>query len=431
MGTEASKMSSSSQIFPGQLPPAMVHNLNVVEHYNQPKEREVRDLRVIRKVLGEMSYLKVIEVLRKEVYGGGPMENREAYLRSKLREIFPKLLSMVVKRLSPGLQIQCSSKLSEIVEVCIQIVGGFNSKWFFDSSHHTLVNTFRKDPVKSHLKTFHKFPQLPPEIRVMIWNLAVRAQDRRVTTYRLRRVLRAPCPTLFLVCKESKFWAMKKYKKVRNGDLLYGKILPAYFEARGPIISFDDDIVGIGDWFAWNPNRGSRCYTSEILGRQAGGLGLRKIHQRIKALSKVGFRRVIVGDKYTSLYPEMLFYKNSRKVHTTYRNFGGIRDDWSWNWTDKLEEVWKLERIYNMVDHTSKESFVRLYPPAPGDECSCSLCERADLNMGIKDIPYKKPDPYDIEEHERIFDMVKPYSHWDGTGTHGPTALRCLQWFDS
>ena len=120
------------------------------------------------------------------------MENREAYLRSKLREIFPKLLSMVVKRLSPGLQLQCSSKLSEIVEVCIQIVGGFNSKWFFDASHHTLVNTFRKDPVKSHLETFHKFPQLPPEIRVMIWKLAVRAQDRRVVCSRV--------PFFFVTC---------------------------------------------------------------------------------------------------------------------------------------------------------------------------------------------------------------------------------------
>ncbi|KAG4219259.1 hypothetical protein PC116_g32261 [Phytophthora cactorum] len=210
---------------------------------------------------------------------------------------------------------------------------------------------------------------------------------------------------------------MKRYKKVRNGDLLYGKILPAYFEARGPIISFDDDIVGIGDWFAWNPSRGARCYTSEIYDRQAGGLGLRKIHQRIQALSQVGFRRVIVGNEYNGLYPEMLFYKNSRKVHTTYRNLGGIRDDWSWNWTHKLEEVWKSERVYNMVNNTSKESIVRLYPPAPGDECDCSLCERADLNMGIKDIPYKKPGPYDIEEHERIFDMVKPYDHWDGTGS--------------
>ncbi|KAI1800078.1 hypothetical protein F4811DRAFT_567463 [Daldinia bambusicola] len=397
------------------------NDLDVVEHYNKPKAREAFDLRDVMKILSGIDHGALIAFLQESLGQAtdkdAPWQDREAYLRSKMRDEFRKFFFAAIPRAPAKIDLHCHSKVEELMETAIQISGGFNATWFRDSRYRTVLRKFGKAPSPPHLETFHKFPQLPPEVRATIWECAVPGQNRVVNTYRLRKVTRAPCPVLFLVCKEALFWATKKYRRVRNGDLLYGSIMPAYSQANGPIISFKNDIVNIGDWKAWNNNRGAKCYVTEMYNRKAGGQGLQQIHLRIQKLSKIGFRRVVV-DMDTAVHPEMLFYKNSRKIYTTFKHLNNLRSDWSWKWTDKIQEVWKWDTIRNLVDNTFRGNFVRIFPPVPGNECQCTLCHRADLNIGIRELPYKKPEPGDIDEHERLFDVVEPHQFWNGTGVN-------------
>ncbi|KAI1467569.1 uncharacterized protein F4812DRAFT_471554 [Daldinia caldariorum] len=396
-----------------------VNDLDVVEHYNQSKSREAFDVRDIVDILRHMDHQTHIDILRESLAQAedkdSPQPDREAYLRTKIRQELRKYFFPAIYRLHGDTEFHSHSTIEELVEVTLQISAGINTTWYPDNRYPLVLRKFGKAPSPPHLETFHQFTQLSAEVRAMIWEYAVTGQNRVVSTYRLRKVTRAPCPVLFLVCKEALFWAIKKYKRVRNGDLLYGSIMPGYFKATGPVISFEDDIVNIGDWDAWNNNKGSKCYVTDIYNRRAAGQGLQQIHQRIEKLSKIGFRRVVV-DKNTHVHPEMLFYKNSRKILTTFKNLNNLRSDWCWKWTDKIEEIWQSDEILNRVDSTCRTHFVRIFPPLPGNECQCSLCLRADLNIGVKVLPYNKPEPGDIEEHERIFNRVEPHRFWNGTG---------------
>ncbi|KAF3062040.1 hypothetical protein GL218_03768 [Daldinia childiae] len=279
-----------------------------------------------------------------------------------------------------------------------------------EDSSNIRLSKFRKTPGKmSRLETFHMFPKLPRELRGMIWRYAAWAQDRFVETYRLRRIKSAPCPVLFLTCKEAKFWTTDLYKRVKNGDLIYGRIMPAFRIARGPVISFENDIMMIGDWHLWNSS--STPFPKEVAILQAEGKSLRPIHKRIKARSKRGFHRVAVQRPH-HVHPELIFYKNARKHLTTFQMYGG-HNNWGWTWANDIEEVWAIDEVHNYIDASFKAHVARVSPTVPGDDCSCSLCERADAATAKWiPIPYHKPSACDIEEHERIFETIGAFDNW-------------------
>ncbi|KAI1650394.1 uncharacterized protein F4817DRAFT_312762 [Daldinia loculata] len=391
------------------------HSKQNVNAKKKDDELDLSDLQLIKDLRWKIDRIPILEKFRRTLVGDGNIStNREEYLRMKLHQEYPKLYATVLKNISAeGRKLASPEKIKEIAEIFLQIAGGFHKKWFFTlktDSFNVRLTKFRKTPTTvPHLETFHMFQKLPRELRAMIWGFAVWAQNRFVGTYRLRKIKSAPCPVLFLTCKESKFWATKLYKRVKNGDLLYGRIMPASREARGPVISFENDIVMTGDWRLWNSYYG--YYSKEVVKLQSAGQALRPIHKRIEALCRRAFHRVVLQRPHY-VHPELIFYKNARKHVTTFPKYGG-RNDWGWAWTDNIEEVWTIDGVHNYIDNSVKKHLARVFPPVPGDDCFCSLCERADIALG-RELPYQKPDPQDIKEHERIFDMVDARSNWEG-----------------
>ncbi|KAI1658305.1 hypothetical protein F4813DRAFT_395695 [Daldinia decipiens] len=387
------------------------------------RELDLTEVGIIRKLRWHIDRIPILEKFRRSVDMAAMPTNREEYLRTKLHQAYPKLHATVLKNISAeGQKLVSPEKIKEIAEIFLQIAGGFHKKWFwtYDDRFNIRLTKFRNTPpTVSYPETFHLFPKLPSELRHMIWGFAVWTQDRFVDTYRLRRIKSAPCPALFLTCKEAKLHATKMYKRVRNGDLLYGKIMPASRKVRGPLISFENDIVMIGDWELWNSL--GKPYPKEIVKLQAMGLPLRPIHKRIEKLSTWGFHRVLL-ERPHYVHPELLFYKNSRRHLTNFTKYG-VRCDWGWTWTDNMEEVWTVDGVHNYIDDSVRKYIARVFPPVPGDDCICSLCERADLANG-EPLLYQKPDPSDFEEHERIFETIDAGYYWGGNPMSMAQGLR-------
>ena len=108
------------------------------------------------------------------------------------------------------------------------------------------------------LSEFHVFPKLPPEIRRMVWSIAIPGQrairliPRRPTkimnqdaaaakqTYRLcygPRGFTDHIPTILLhVCKESRTFALNRYKPFLGSPL---GDLPIYFDFEGDTLVFN------------------------------------------------------------------------------------------------------------------------------------------------------------------------------------------------
>ncbi|KAI0111675.1 hypothetical protein F4814DRAFT_450349 [Daldinia grandis] len=415
-------MFSTSQVPANRLSRNLEYNSDSVdkEHDASSKELTLSDLKLIREFRWQANAIPILKALRKLVESRSKVpNNREEYFRTKLQQEYPKLYHLVLENISTeGKELASPEKIKEIAEIFIQIAGGFHNKFYLTLNTESLnvrLTKFRNKPTApSYPGEFHKFQQLPPELRTMIWNFAVWAQDRFVDTYRLRRIKSAPCPVLFLTCKEAKFWAIRQYKRVKNGDLLYGKIVPASRKATGPVISFEHDIVMMGDWRLWNAPRNSprRAYPREVAELQSRGLPLRHIHKRIEVLSARGFHRVALSRPH-QVHPELIFYKDSRRRFTNFPKYGGA-NDWGWGWTHCLEEVWTIDRVQNYIDQTITKHVARVFPPVPGDDCSCTLCERADMMIG-EELSYKKPEPQDLKEHERIFKVVDPQYYWGVT----------------
>lgn len=249
--------------------------------------------------------------------------------------------------------------------------------------------------------TFPYFNSLPAEVRLMIWKEAVRGQDRVVWIDRFRKITKAPCPTLFLVCSESLIAAQEVYKKVRGGDILKGRIMPSYYAWEGPIISFEHDILMIENWHRWRRNRKSMT-SRNARNRLLAGRPLRPMQKRIAEMGKLGISRVAFCEtELEHRMPEMVFYKNARKYYTQVDRATDERDEWAWAWTEHVKEVLILYRT-NIQGRTEKrEHLCRMFPPRPNSDCACSVCTTW---LTEKNPFYQRPDPQDVASHERLFD---------------------------
>ncbi|KAI8962234.1 hypothetical protein F5Y11DRAFT_347670 [Daldinia sp. FL1419] len=419
MGRRSFRMASSSQDRTRPSGQASEHSASPMDPESESRRLEVELQKFIRYLWFRFDTFIPLSCLRQTIGNKSALVDRNAQLREKLHEEFPQYWPLIKKSLPPSAKKLASiGDLKKLIEASIQAMFGFHQTLYFavdpNNYYSRIDNTLHRYPrnpiATSKPNNFPQFSSLPPELRAMIWEFAVPAQDRFVDTYRLRKVKSAPCPVLFLVCKESKSWTSKFYKRVRNGNFLRGKILPIEQEAAGPVISFEHDIVMIGDWKIWNP-RERMGFVSDIIKRRQDGVALRPIHLQIEKFSKVGLRRVAVNRPHT-VHPEFIYYKNARNRVVNFSNLGVKLEDWSWRWTDKVEEVWNVDHIHNQVDGNVKEQVTRIFPPLPGEPCACTLCERADFST-TNPPPYKKPGPFDFEEHERLFDIVDHSKYWD------------------
>ncbi|CAJ2506519.1 Uu.00g006490.m01.CDS01 [Anthostomella pinea] len=112
----------------------------------------------------------------------------------------------------------------------------------------SLAETEREFNAKFRAYPFTLFNNLAPEIRHKIWRAAVHAQDRvvhmRPPPKTSMYIARAPWPLLFLVCKESKHETEKFYQRLPGGQMMSTpRPLSDPCCARGPVVSFFDDIV--------------------------------------------------------------------------------------------------------------------------------------------------------------------------------------------
>ncbi|CAG8978569.1 hypothetical protein HYALB_00010532 [Hymenoscyphus albidus] len=119
-----------------------------------------------------------------------------------------------------------------------------------------------KVPVSLSKSTFSKFTSLPAEIRFMIWLLAVPGQNRLVHSPTFRTIKHAPCPVLFLVCKEAKACAETQYQRLQQDNkgynLMMGTLTPSNItEGGGLPISLGHDIFVIQSrkWNSWHTGK--------------------------------------------------------------------------------------------------------------------------------------------------------------------------------
>ncbi|KAI0171919.1 hypothetical protein GGR52DRAFT_591723 [Hypoxylon sp. FL1284] len=262
-------------------------------------------------------------------------------------------------------------------------------------------------------RVFHKFRQLPPELRAMIWQFAVPAQNRVVKTDGLRRVIHCPCPVLFLVCKEAKYHAAKLYQKVRKearhgADLAKSRVIPSYYAWPGPLVSFQHDIIELGACKFW------RMMSPQELGRVQQlidrGETVRPIVRSIMGLRERRIRRIaVLADTWWKVKrPESLFYRNAAPRKFQFGTNQTTTITWPSAWADFVQEVWAREPTAYLTERPvsiarRRHHIRRLFPPEQGAGCVCSICSKAD-HLGSSD----KPDPRDFDEHERRFAMIKP-----------------------
>lgn len=265
--------------------------------------------------------------------------------------------------------------------------------------------------------TFFKFSSLPAELRTMIWLLAVPRQDRIVNSPTFRAIKDAPCPVLFLVCKEAKACSETQYQRLqpsnRGYNLLMGTLVPS-IEASGLPISLDHDIFLIqarkwNCWYTGKSNPREDAITSRKHGKK-----LTRACERIEKFSASGVRRVCVtcvdctvtlgyrgaqGDSLQELCHgcsclcEQIFYPGTR--NTLGYNNRQEELDWAWKWTYRVEEVFHLHHFWDLAK--------RVFPPLGA--CRCSLCQpwsrmdREYLQLLKGDIP----KDLDYGTHNKLF----------------------------
>ncbi|KAK6088058.1 hypothetical protein SCUP234_01124 [Seiridium cupressi] len=167
---------------------------------------------------------------------------------------------------------------------------------------------------------FHLFMDLPIDIRVLIWEQAMVSQNRMVPAFDLRYVNQAYAPTVFLVCRESREWAMRNYRRARNGDLL-DLVSPYDGGVRGPLICLDTDIFFVQELHCWNGL--DRIPTSWMPNFQ--------IHQGIAP------RRVCVDERADPIFAVKLYWPSVRDRPTT---FFSVEPSSEFDWTQHIDEVW-------------------------------------------------------------------------------------------
>ncbi|KAK6063605.1 hypothetical protein SCUP515_12294 [Seiridium cupressi] len=193
---------------------------------------------------------------------------------------------------------------------------------------------------------FHLFMDLPIDIRVLIWEQAMVSQNRMVPAFDLRYVNQAYAPTVFLVCRESREWAMRNYRRARNGDLL-DLVRPYDGGVRGPLICLDTDIFFVQELHCWNGL--DRIPTSWMPNFQ--------IHQGIAP------RRVCVDERADPIFAVKLYWPSVRDRPTT---FFSVEPSSEFDWTQHIDEVWYSDQdgiIFGLI-----------YPPPW--QCECPPCTR-------------------------------------------------------
>lgn len=313
----------------------------------------------------------------------------------------------VAGRMFSYLDFDESVTLYVYYKACVEVFEGIHEAFVTDDGY---VKKLVEKPQRGvQGNTFHQFQNLPTGIRMMIWRLAIRDRNRVVFTKGLRKITYAPCPRIFLVCKDSYACAKLIYKKVRGGDLIQGKVVPVEDRAAGPIVSFEYDIFMADGWDRWRTTQNTGAEQTVRYRRYYLDLPLRPIETRIEAfrISRVAFRRAEAESRKF----EMVFYKNARKCYTLVDEMTDERDEWAWAWTEGIEEVWVLDYTPSLCNGRVRRHLNRMFPPLPKSDCVCSLCQTV-LYMGQENVWYTKPDPLDIEEHERLFNQIAMDRNW-------------------
>lgn len=258
---------------------------------------------------------------------------------------------------------------------------------------------------------FTKLSSLPPELRSIIWQLAVPAQNRVIDCPSFRRIKSAPCPVLFLVCRESKFYAEKSYQRLRfcgrSCNLLMGDLVSLDSDGhQGLPISLDHDIFLIQKrkWWLWRTTVSNPM--ADAAASRAGRGKMTTACKRIEKFSALGVCRVCVTCRscreYDSLvrshcpecsdFREMIFYYNSRIARGRYNQ---DEIDWSWKWAHRVLEVFYQHRDWNEPR--------RMFPP--DGPCECSLCQpwsRTDRELFAL-LKCAKPPSRDLNAHAALF----------------------------
>ncbi|KAK9796923.1 putative 2EXR domain-containing protein [Seiridium cardinale] len=193
---------------------------------------------------------------------------------------------------------------------------------------------------------FHLFMDLPIDIRVLIWEQAKVSQNRVVPAFALRYVSQAYAPTVFLVCRESREWATRNYRRARNGDLL-DLVSPSDDGVRGPLICLDTDIFLVQELHWWNGS--DRIPTSWVPGF--------RIHEGVAP------RRVCVDERADPIFAVKLYWPSVRGRSTT---FVTVEPSSEFDWTQHIDEVWYSDQD-GMI-------FGLIYPPPL--QCECPPCTR-------------------------------------------------------
>jgi hypothetical protein len=272
-------------------------------------------------------------------------------------------------------------------------------------------------PVSLSKPTFFKFSSLPAELRAMIWLLAVPGQDRLIHSPTFRAIKHAPCPVLFLVCKEAKACAETQYQRLQRYNKGYNLLMGTLISSTGVSglpISLDHDIFLIQDrkwncWFTGKSNPREDWKASRTHGKKPT-----QACERIERFSASGVRRVCVtcldctadrgyheamqGDSLQELYYgcsnlcERIFYPGTRATlgHDSQEEL-----DWTWKWTYRVEEVFHLHHGWN--------SAKRVFPPL--EACRCSLCQpwsRMDREY-LRLLKDDTPKGSDYDTHNTLF----------------------------
>ncbi|KAI1100715.1 hypothetical protein F4804DRAFT_335989 [Jackrogersella minutella] len=338
-----------------------------------------------------------------------------AGIRLKVRPFFEFYYPSIFKAIhDTDVRIKDHPALKELAEICVYVAAGIHDEYKVDccSNPRSMRRIEESQPLKSppssQLTTFERFPDLPPELRCVVWDHFMHTEDRIVVADHLRKITRAPCPVILLVCQESKSWAEKlhKYKKVMNGNLLRGRVLPMTIPLKAPLVSFETDIFYIGKWQTWI-TRWTSNINLDVQRRLQHGIPLTALQRGIQAFSGRGVRRVAIPGDH-SQWADLLYFANARAWVNEFGVFNQQRqpNDWAWAWCRKLEEVYTIGATFSAVEMPPRRHMSRVFPTPSTESCACSLCH-GENNTRIRS-GHQKPAVNDRDEHERLFALIHP-----------------------
>ncbi|KAI6091297.1 hypothetical protein F4821DRAFT_255114 [Hypoxylon rubiginosum] len=364
-------------------------------------------------------------------------ESERADTKKVLRPIFEVLYPQIFRILTPLAQgLGPASALKQPIYEASEIALGihdkyqsaFGSKFSYNNNDVLSFKDQHRPTSGGSDRSFTLFGQLFMEIKGMIWEEALHSQNRVVTTDKLRRIIHAPCPPLFLVNRETYLWVLTFYNKIKasargRADLVTGRVAPACYKFwEGPVISYKYDIFDIGEWNVWG-SLGKSPVVEDVFRQLNAGERTRPIVKNIIDLRDKQIRRL--ATHWHSRRLELLFYQDALENEFVIRNENGLhvktKIEWQWAWAKFVNEIW-------VVQHTNvwcnsgpenagfnkqryREHLTRVFPPSPGQSCTCTLCTSYDT-LGKAVVKYEKPGPTDFDGHSRIFEEKDDQGNW-------------------